>query len=473
VYPDRQDGSIPVCSGFRIWKTGLSDLQNLLIYNSYKPYSCVGTWQSKILDILNTRFGSVSFSSASEAAEVIRALKTRWSNLNPTDTKVINMQYDVNNWRYFLSETYLGVPESIPWLVVQVFTPILFYIVKNTTNKKTPQTPRPQYSMLQLVRDTMRKSWSIEQDSQQVALRFNYSVPPLTSDSGIVLDTNYKPQDPVAVANTGTSDLSNYQTRCAYTPKQVYPSVNVAQDCTGTDTDWICYKKRCENLIPIFSHVGAFFCHYHYLNQLPNANFNVTDEVSVFLFLYNYMRTQFNQQRTEYMNSFLQTETLAFFTDTESQTGWQFSFADELNYTNNNQPDTTKTVMCSITNTDKVIQYNQCNHPHWFKIRDHVQKFYYRQGGIIVPPSMQMQWRVSNKLLLAGFLSKFASKNKVGQETFLQNLFTAESACIGETNDWKEKVFLFFVSLFKPSFNHFSNKGLLQIQRPTRTSRRH
>lgn len=174
----------------------------------------------------------------------------------------------------------------------------------------------------------------------------------------------------------------------------------------------------CEQVIPIFSYTGSFFCHYNFLNRLPNADFNVTDEYAVYTFLYNYIRQQFVNGMTAEMQNVFQVQQLPFFQDTEWQQDWQFSFADELNYTNNNQPDTTKTVMCSITDADKacflhvclgfwewyafpnyptqkqVLQYNKCNHPHWFTIRDHVQKFYYHQGGIIVPPSMQLQWKV-------------------------------------------------------------------------------
>lgn len=47
---------------------------------------------------------------------------------------------------------------------------------------------------------------------------------------------------------------------------------------------------------------------------------------------------------------------------------------------------------------------------------------------------------MKNTLLLSGFQTSFSSKNRVGQETFLEDLFGTESACIGETNDWKEKV---------------------------------
>lgn len=120
VFPDQLDGSVPTCSRYRIWKTGLSDIQNMLIYNNYNPYNCHASWQRKIIDIINTYTNSVSFSSAYEAAEIVKILDLSWDNVDSLNPKEIVRDFDVNNWRLYLSETYMGVPESIPWVVVQV-----------------------------------------------------------------------------------------------------------------------------------------------------------------------------------------------------------------------------------------------------------------------------------------------------------------------------------------------------------------
>lgn len=405
MYPTKQDQSRPICSMYRRWKAGLSPIKRVLMANAYSASSCVPTRLTHLLNIINKNEPKTFFSNAYEMNEAIsilkKTLKTEFS-LELLETSTVHREY---NWRYLFSETFLDPTQVSYWSIPQTYiSPVsMLDTVKNNLQLKWDSSPKPGFPML----------------------RFNYNIDPPT-----IYDLIHQFLEIEPSSGDITKVDNGYNMTCAYTIDQD-PNIVDRTTCTDSGNLRSCDGGKPCVAVPIFSHEGRYFCHYHYLIFDPKKNVDVTNASSVYQYLYNQIADGFTQGHN---NDFL-LEEFDFFKDTNWQLNWTFNLSVELDYIKNNQPDTTKSVMCTVS--DQIIDYTACNHPHWMKIKKHVETYYYHDGGVFIPPGTSLKWTTVQQLFTSGFISTYSSENKTDKflESYLETLFGKDSACSSATFD--------------------------------------
>jgi hypothetical protein len=421
-YPDGQDQSKPICSKYRRWVSNLLPSKKMLIEEYFSESNCKGNRISQLISIINSKYQNTKFVNEYDYREAVSLLGFVNSNDMNVNTKTISVNYTLSNWGVLLSETHMD-QNSSNWMQLQV--PI---------NNRT--------LISQVVYDIVSR-WNISERNEIASLQYNFQILDINSIT-ITPDDDLLIQ-PSQISDVITSELNGQvEVKCAF-ERDRDPFIIDINTCIINAEDGLryCDGKRCRT-IPVYSHLGRFYCHYHYIDKVLKSNaINFANTQSVYAIIYQFIKSKFVLNINNNQN-FLSIQPLSFFQDTDWQMNWKFNLKKELDYISNNQPDTSKTVMCTITN--QVIDYNQCNHPHWNKLKQHTEKYYLHQGGILVNPGIQLQWKVNKKFMTRGFMTWYSSMNHSDPalEDYTQRLFGENSACKSSTSegssDWQEKV---------------------------------
>lgn len=404
-YPDQIDQSYPICYKYRTWKTNLEDIQNMLVYNYYSPMHCDENWQRRIIAAVNLKTQEYRFASIYDKLDSIKLGNVKTFTNDNYDQLKINTRINMSNWKILLSETYMDENGLLSdWYVTQKTVPTL--------------------SLVDVTKQKLMATWKIQESNMAPEYFFNYTMD--------ILNTNEKLDNLYYIDNSAVSSMSYAQnvldvpSRCAYTPEQV--GITDTSTCTK-DALWSCNGKTCSHVIPIYSHVGKFLCHYHYLDDfIVNNNINLTNANTVYSFFFTYIKNNFNEQIPSYTSFKL--KNLSFFEDFEWMKNWDFNLNDELVYTKNNQPDTTKSVMCVVTDKS-TVNFAACNHPHWKILKKHAEKYYKHKAGVVVQANEQFQWITKSDMFFQGFIPIYSSTNRTDKDVYLEKLFDENQVCTG------------------------------------------
>jgi hypothetical protein len=459
MYPTKQDQSVPICSKYRRWKTDLNKEKDNMIYNMFSSSSCQDNRFAQIFDILNynmkyldnyllltktnslevgylTLYWTTIWTYAFDVQEILFLLESINTYVTLGNKFALTEAYTQDSWALLTSEVYIGDTSTTSW--------------------QTLQSAVATDTMIDTVINNIVSQWGVTQVSNTFSLQYQFGIADITGDATEQYKSSADFPKGLQVEESQIKEFILNPSpplvpeRCAFkqqddpfiTPNTVctLSSDKLTRTCGGE-------SEKCVT-IPLYSHKGLFYCHYHYLDF--DINTDVTDAYSVFVFLYKYLRDRFVLAIRDKTRLFEISE-LDFFKDTDSQLNWRLNFSNELYYITNNQPDTTKTVMCTITTTQS-IDYNKCNHPHWKKLKAHVEQFYYHKGAIIVRSGTQLQWKVVRDMFTSGFISSYSSSNKTDDrlEEYIKQLFDEERVCkmsyAGAANEYREKVCYKFIN---------------------------
>jgi len=109
---------------------------------------------------------------------------------------------------------------------------------------------------------------------------------------------------------------------------------------------------------------------------------------------------------------------------------WKFDTIEVRRYMSNIHPDTSKEVMCTIS--DATLDFTTCNDANFASLKAHTDSL--RQNGpAVVPPASQLEWRTSQAFLASGALFAFANHTRPDTEVLLKTLFDEAKRCgVGE-----------------------------------------
>lgn len=410
LYPGRADISYPICSAYRSWLNNLNLHANTVIFDFYNVSYCEANWQQRLLSVINSKGFHREFDNPSELTDLLK-LGLGTPDLYTADTYTLKATVTTLNWRLLFSTNFQGevdVPNLQWW---------------------TTQTKEAQNTVLDITQEIIKSAWKIESSGNAIGYYVDFTIVNPNLDFKIA-DPALYPDVSFVTTITTSKFPEDAPKRCAFSRPN---------DCVYDGFIWKCGGIPCDAQTPAFSHIGKFFCHYHYLDQLGRfcSFLDISNPNRVYYCMHKFINKIF--QENQPTRTLFTPRNLQFFDETEWQQNFRFSFAAENAYTRNNQPDTTKTVMCAVTNVLN-IDFAKCNHPFWFTLKAHVEKYYTHKGGVVVPALNQLDWRVGAEMFYKGFLTSYSSMTRDNQEVYLKKLFDEKRVCAGSAYDWQDKV---------------------------------
>ena len=181
---------------------------------------------------------------------------------------------------------------------------------------------------------------------------------------------------------------------------------------------------------------GVFNCQY--FPMLPGYPCNATSPgcgTKLFNALYNMFYTAYVADPV----TPLPPSVLPWFAP-EQAWGFSFDFTQSLDFLGNIMPNKEQSVMCTIK--PEIVNLMECTNEHYLTLKRHVQKYYMRNGSVVVPSDAQLDWAVDRAFLASGAIFSFASTDRDISRTFLKGLFDDKTVCKGDyTSDarvcWK------------------------------------
>ena len=156
-------------------------------------------------------------------------------------------------------------------------------------------------------------------------------------------------------------------------------------------------------------------------------------ENDVMKYLYDAVVSQ-NYQRSLQPAIRLNAVVLPWFQPNNSWPFSGFDLSDLLDYTDNIQPNPEKAIMCEInTDSGSAVQLSACQSPHYSALKQHVERFYKRDGPVIIPAGEQLEWPVSRSILSSGIILSYSNTNRSRTRPFLDSLFEDETVCKGDS----------------------------------------
>jgi len=377
-YISKNDQTRPICSKYRTWKKDLTDIQRKFLENWYDSSKCKSERNDQILQLINSLQAFAIFSQQYDVNETAYLMFRECGNDLACSEKRINTSYTFDNFYHLMSETFVGTSTDI-WI------------------SEENRAPSP-HTLMDYVKEFIQSNWGITLTGTTWQRKYDIPVQTLENiTENVELHPNLFPMDSKGV-----------WVRDTLNPICVWPNEKLPE----------CKK------MPKYSHVGAYYCHYHYIGSQGEI-VDRKNPYEVFLYIYNQLRKQWNLRESLY-----HIEHFDFFKDTDWQTSWQFNFADELDYMANNQPDTSRSVMCVVSD-EKLIDFAKCNHPHWIKLKKHSEERYYKKGAVNVPPDTQMHWQVSKSLFVRGFITSWRSNDRNDDylESYIKKIFDEGRVC--------------------------------------------
>jgi hypothetical protein len=115
---------------------------------------------------------------------------------------------------------------------------------------------------------------------------------------------------------------------------------------------------------------------------------------------------------------------------------WPFSgfdLRDVLDYQDNIQPNPEKAIMCEIKqDKTSIVKLSDCQSPHYQAMKKHVERFYKKDGPVVIQPSSQLEWPVPRWILSGGVTLSYTNMNRSADKTFVDSLFDDETVCKGD-----------------------------------------
>ena len=110
--------------------------------------------------------------------------------------------------------------------------------------------------------------------------------------------------------------------------------------------------------------------------------------------------------------------------------GWGYDVTPIQSYMSNINPDTTKEIMCTIT--DAVVDFTTCNDPNYAALKAFTASLRQRAAPL-VPSGKQLNWKASSAFLARGGVFAFANSERRWDQVLLGSIFNDTARCgIGE-----------------------------------------
>ena len=107
-------------------------------------------------------------------------------------------------------------------------------------------------------------------------------------------------------------------------------------------------------------------------------------------------------------------------------TSWSYDVSAIRSYMSNINPDTTKEVMCVIS--DNVVNFTACNDVNYAYLKDFTDR-QRQKAAPIVQHKKQLTWKVSREFLARGGVFAFANATRERKSVLLKNLFDDSARC--------------------------------------------
>ena len=233
---------------------------------------------------------------------------------------------------------------------------------------------------------------------------------PSTNTAGGVIYTKYS--SPTACIFNDLADQSKF-----YNPYSDQPSCLFSTKSCGVD----CVKY------PLTYQSGGLPCAYPLNHTYSSAD-------DLIYYIWDKLGPVF-QKNLRSLTPFTQLppSSLSFFNDSQKFfPEWAYSALEVQRYMSNINPDTTKDVMCTVTDPSNAVNFTVCNDANYAALKSFTETL--RQNGApVVPKGTQLRWQVGRSFLAKGALFAFANHTREDSQVLLSSLFNAETRCgVGE-----------------------------------------
>lgn len=115
----------------------------------------------------------------------------------------------------------------------------------------------------------------------------------------------------------------------------------------------------------------------------------------------------------------------------EAAWGFAFDLTQTLDFLGNIMPNKEQSVMCTIKSD--IVDLMDCTNPHYTALKRHAEKYFMRNGSVVVPSDAQLDWTVDRAFLTSGAVFSFASTDRDVSRAFLKGLFDDKTVCKGDS----------------------------------------
>ena len=287
----------------------------------------------------------------------------------------------------------------------------------------------------------------LNSESTRGCLRFN-NRPPLEYD----FENNPIPEDLIpreAAGGAGTIDMDETVGRtCVFPPAfdpaftELMPSVQgcgrtIDERVSDSRTDYLreCGSVKCTSVPVAYKRKGRFNCRYQGEGNIPDCS---QDNPECHTTLISHL---YGKVLQEYLKNIalppdiLRPTVFSWFNRDPRWVFNSFSLSAVLDYERNIQPNPERTVMCEITtDAENAIKYTTCNNPHYATLKQHVEKYYKRDGSVVVPSGQQLEWPVGRSVLAKGVILSYSNMNKSITRRYMDALFDDNTVCKNDPN---------------------------------------
>ena len=319
---------------------------------------------------------------------------------------------------------------------------------------KQPGSGSP--TMLELVAGYIRAHWGVEsldgvRETARGCIQFSNRPPSAYDESaGFPVPEILKPSDLYTRGGTTRMDDTVNRT-CAfiyqYDPafQDILASPGCGEEITRTfpptkrvDRLLRCGGRDCTSVPVAYARDGLFSCRYIAEGVIPR---DCTQDrpgcyEDVLKAIYDAVYTGYLAKLGSDLPPVSQPTLLPLFERDPAKWPFSggFSLSKVLDYERNIQPNPERTVMCELSTTaEDAIKFTTCNSPHYAQLKQHVEKYYKRDGGVVVPAGAQLEWPVGRAVLQRGILLAYSNMNKSIGRRFMDGLFDDQTVCKGES----------------------------------------
>lgn len=191
-----------------------------------------------------------------------------------------------------------------------------------------------------------------------------------------------------------------------------------------------CHGIRCTSVPVAYKRNGRFACEYRMEGGAPACTQDNPDCISGLLdYVYDKVLQKYLSKDIA-QPPLLRPTLFEWFSRGEFWTFNGFQLDAALDYERNIQPNPERTVMCEITtDSANAIKFTTCNNPHYATLKQHVERYYKRDGNVVVPAGHQLEWPIGRRVLARGVILSFSNMNKSIDRRFMDGLFDDDKVC--------------------------------------------
>jgi len=252
----------------------------------------------------------------------------------------------------------------------------------------------------------------VKQASSNPGIELNKLYSPSTNDGDTTYGTLKNNKETACIFNTVKQQISFYS-----------PDSNAALTASECRFDTGQCEVECKRY-PLIYQTGGMVCQY------PVAGITYSDITSLLNYVWDRLKDRFAQNLKDIP---VQAQTppsqLPFFTESQRNfPGWTYNALPVQNYMSNINPDTTKEVMCAVTQAKDAINFTVCNDKNYDALRQFTNSLR-GPGASVVPSDTQLRWKVGRSFLARGALFAFANHTRKDEEVLLANIFNTNTRC--------------------------------------------